>query len=352
MPAAGFGCASDRSPITASSPCSTDSGDFPTDFLASRDQNAQVEPAEAVAGAGTDKFAATCELGADEAAGTEIGSAGASSIMTSRVAACVTMAGPAAATMLISGVSVLGFAAREPPGQKYVHMLPDVVGRSGKSSAREPWGCSSCISGGSTSESSIFSRSGELAPTSSVTGSFVSPRSRRLAHENHPGGAVGVTVGDAARPWAKAGAPSSAAVSISSAAGAGAGAGAAALPPSLAPASIRALVECVVGRDAGSAVLPATSPGAPASWFSFCGGAVLYLARPSDRFDARARKNVASDPLLSLGGASLAFRGSKRLRLGPAMGSGVSARMVSRATCVDAADLGARGHEPYQLRVF
>ena len=47
-----------------------------------------------------------------------------------------------------------------------------------------------------------------------------------------------------------------------------------------------------------------------------------------------------------------AFFGSKRLSCAVEFvgGRDVPPRMVSRATCVEAADLGARGHEPYQLR--
>lgn len=45
-----------------------------------------------------------------------------------------------------------------------------------------------------------------------------------------------------------------------------------------------------------------------------------------------------------------AFFVSKRLRLGVVGGRDVSPRMVSLATCVEAEDLGARGHDPYQLR--
>lgn len=53
---------------------------------------------------------------------------------------------------------------------------------------------------------------------------------------------------------------------------------------------------------------------------------------------------------LSLEASSLAFRVSKRLKLEAALGFDVPPKIVSRATCVEAADL--RGQEPYQLRAL
>lgn len=50
--------------------------------------------------------------------------------------------------------------------------------------------------------------------------------------------------------------------------------------------------------------------------------------------------------------ASSGLRGSYRLKSAAALGLDVPPRIDSRATCVEAEDLGARGHEPYQLRVL
>lgn len=61
----------------------------------------------------------------------------------------------------------------------------------------------------------------------------------------------------------------------------------------------------------------------------------------------RANEGVSLTLILSV-----AFLGSKRLKSAVALGFDVPPRIVSRATCVEADDLGARGHDPYQLRVL
>jgi hypothetical protein len=78
------------------------------------------------------------------------------------------------------------------------------------------------------------------------------------------------------------------------------------------------------------------------------GGRPLGIAESSTIFGIAEPDEGLSLMLI----ASAGFLDSNRLRSTVPFGLEVPPSIVSRATCVDAADLGTRGHDPYQLRVL
>ena len=375
-------------------------GDLPVKlfvFRESRDQKAHVDPADAVAVAGGADELDTIAVVFDtlDMTGTGTGADGASSITTS-----LDVLSSKCASVADDGIVCAD------PTQKYDHMPLDVVGRSGADSSGATFVCSSeaimmCWG------SSAFCWSGDLGAASSDTGCFGTGCfgtgvSLRDTHESHPwDGAASCASGTddvdglASSPGVcraldiVCGDALVTAVTVAFAGDADIDTAAIALSAAAAAALARAaafdsgfgfgFVPGSGGKPTGGPIFTSRILGVPlrvplvgvATSAVIVGvltelmllfrvlaclsadppGLFLLLVPLSVRVDD-LRDSVRPPTSNVSPSAPSGFRGSYRPRSAVVLGFDVPPDIVSRATCVDAEDLGARGQDPYQLRVF